>query len=323
MTLQTGELLGSITAWMPRYQHLRTAKKRLKRKLFGKPPATLRLSEFHRSCPELSSDSDDLGREISAICRYEKLDSSAFRQWLQQLGLEWRTHRKMWELAYICQALHERGMLQAGKRGLGFAVGAEALPAFFAARGVHIMASDLPADDSRNRAWAKTGQWAAGLEALRRPQLCPDDVFDQHVQFRPLDMNAIPQELTGFDFTWSTCSFEHCGSIELGLKFLREQMKCLAPGGIAVHTTEFNLSSNSDTRFEGNCVLFRLQDIERVFTELQAEGHSVEPIYLGSSSHPLDMYVDLPPYRQAKHLRLELFGFAATSIGLIIRKHMH
>jgi hypothetical protein len=100
-------------------------------------------------------------------------------------------------------------------------------------------------------------------------------------------------------------------------------MKCLAPGGVAVHTTEFNLSSNSDTRFEGNCVLFRLQDIERVFTELQAEGHSVEPIYLGSSSHPLDMYVDLPPYRQAKHLRLELFGFAATSIGLIIRKHMH
>jgi hypothetical protein len=34
----------------------------------------------------------------------------------------------------------------------------------------------------------------------------------------------------------------------------------------------------------------------------------------------LDRYVDLPPYRQKKHLRLELSNFAAISIGPIIRK---
>ncbi len=315
------KLIGSITGWMPRLQDLRLDRKRLKRKLFRSRPATINTKDFHYSCPELSVRSDALGREISSICRHQKLDSERYRYWLECLGYAWRPHRKLWELAYICQALHERGMLQPGKRGLGFAVGAELLPALFAARGVSVLASDLPADDSRNRAWAETGQWAAGLEALRQPQLCDNRVFDQKVRFQSIDMNAIPDSLGEFDFTWSTCSFEHCGSIELGLKFLREQMKCLTPGGVAIHTTEFNLSSNDRTRQLGNCVLFRLQDIERVFSELQQAGHSVEPICLEPGEHELDQHVDLPPFPQEKHLRLELFGFAATSIGLIIRKH--
>jgi hypothetical protein len=259
-------------------------------------------------------------REISSLCCFDKLNSQAYRDWLDKMGLGWHPHRKLWELAYICQALHERGLLQAGKRGLGFAVGTEVLPAVFASLGVEILGSDLAADDQRNLAWAQTGQWAAGLQALYKPHLCPEDQFKRLVSFQPVDMNQIPDDLTGFDFTWSTCSFEHCGSIELGLQFLREQMKCLVPGGVAVHTTEFNLTSNDRTQTDGNCVLFRLKDIERVAHQLQAEGHQVEPICLEVGNHPLDRYVDLYPFRQVKHLRLELFGYAATSIGLIIRK---
>jgi hypothetical protein len=38
-------------------------------------------------------------------------------------------------------------MLQPGRTGLGFAVGAEKLPALFASRGCRITATDLPSDD--------------------------------------------------------------------------------------------------------------------------------------------------------------------------------
>lgn len=313
-------LIRSIAAWSPKLNDMRIDRRRLKRKLFGTRPAVINTRNFRTSRPDMSVGSDAVGREISSICRHEKLDSASYRHWLECLGFAWRPHRKLWELAYICQSLHERGMLQPGKRGLGFAVGSELLPAWFASRGVSVLASDLPAEDCRNRAWAETGQWAAGLDALRQPQLCDNHVFDQKVRFQSIDMNAIPEGLSDFDFTWSTCSFEHCGSIELGLTFLHEQMKCLAPGGVAIHTTEFNLSSNDRTRHRGNCVLFRLQDIERVFTEMENAGHSVEPICLDPGDHELDRHIDLPPFPQEKHLRLELFGFAATSIGLIIRK---
>ena len=36
-------------------------------------------------------------------------------------------HRKMWEWLFIAEALRERGMLAAGRRGVGFGVGQEPL----------------------------------------------------------------------------------------------------------------------------------------------------------------------------------------------------
>jgi hypothetical protein len=262
------------------------------------------------------------------LCRFQTLDSATFRRWADELREPWRPHRKLWELAFICQALEERGMLRPGRRGLGFAVGAEKLPAAFAARGCEITATDLPDDDDRRTPWAETGQWVGATEALNQHGLCDPAAFRERVRYRPVDMNHIPADLTGYDFTWSTCSFEHCGSLELGLKFLERQMDCLVPGGVAVHTTEFNLSSNDDTVAEGSCVIYRLRDMEAVCGRLAAAGHHVEPLDVDPGSHQLDRFVDEPPYAdwhnaptsQVKHLRLNLWGHASTSIALIIRK---
>jgi len=212
-------------------------------------------------------------------------------------------------------------MLSAGKRGLGFAVGMERLPSLFASYGCEILASDLPAHDDRNIKWASSGQWAPSLEALNGFGLCPAEQFQRLVRFRPIDMNQIPTDLHGFDFTWSTCSFEHCGSLELGLRFLERQMDCLKPGGIAVHTTEFNLSSNDRTLTKGMTVIYRLRDIEDVCLRLQRLGHAVEPLNLDPGDHELDRFVDGKPYSGDRHLRLDLKRYAATSIGLIIRKN--
>lgn len=313
---------------------MKTMLRRLAALVPSRPKAPpIRAHRFPRRHPELFRDPTTPAPPegtglVSQLCRYRTLDSQTFRKWIFRLRDEWDAHRKKWELAYICQALHERGLLAAGTRGLGFAVGAEKLPSLLAASGCQITATDLPADDERNRAWAATGQWVGNLAALNAHGLCPEDAFRERVRYRPVDMNAIPDDLRDYDFTWSTCSFEHCGSLELGLKFLERQMDCLRPGGVAIHTTEFNLSSNDETLAQGPCVIFRLRDIEEVCRRLTAQGHQVEPLDLDPGSHDIDRFVDPPPYYASaskpygriKHLRLNLAGYASTSIGLIIRK---
>ena len=295
-------------------------------------PPPIRAHRFPRQHPELfcahPADRPEGIGLVSQVCRFATLDSPTFRSWLADLGDSWRAHRKQWEMAYICQTLHERGLLAAGHRGLGFAVGAEKLPSFLAARGCRITATDLASDDDRNRAWAKTGQWVGNLAALNEHGLCPAEEFRDRVDYRPVDMNHVPDDLRDYDFTWSTCSFEHCGTLELGLRFLERQMDCLRPGGVAVHTTEFNLSSNDKTVAEGSFVIYRLRDIEAICERLVARGHHVEPLDLDPGSNELDRFVDPPPYYESakephgriKHLRLALAGYASTSIGLIIRK---
>lgn len=257
---------------------------------------------------------------VSSLCTAEQLDSPAFRYWLSEIGEVWRFHRKQWEFGYLMQALHERGCLADGKRGLGFAVGQEALPSYFAAQGCTIVATDLAATDSRAAGWAESGEWSSTVEVLNERGLCDPALFRERVTFRPVDMNHIPPELTGFDFTWSSCSFEHCGSIELGMQFVLRQMDCLSPGGCAVHTTEFNLTSNTSTVTKGRTVIFRRADIEELVRRLRALKHDVEPLDLTLGVHPLDWFVDQRPYTPDKHLRKRQGRYAATSIGLIIRK---
>jgi FkbM family methyltransferase len=257
----------------------------------------------------------------SGFCVSEQLGSPAFRHWLLVLGEEWRQHRKLWEFGFVIQALYERGCLSPARRGLGFAVGEEPLPALFASMGCEIMATDLDAADARAEVWAQTAQHASDLTKLRHPKICPDEIFDRRVSFRAVDMNRIPPDLSNFDFTWSTCSFEHCGSIELGSQFIENQLKCLRPGGIAVHTTEFNLTSLEETITSGPTVLFRRKDIEAIIKRLQAAGHYVEPLcpFLGDAK--IDRAIDLMPYSENRHLKLFLFEkYVSTSVALIIKK---
>lgn len=257
----------------------------------------------------------------SSLCTHHQLDSAAFRYWAASIGESWRLHRKLWEFCFILQALYERNMLQEGKRGLGFAVGEEPLPAIMAKLGCEILASDLDIRDDRATVWAETAQLASTLEGLNARAICPPDAFQKRVHFRPIDMNKIPNDVRDYDFTWSSCSFEHCGSIGLGKRFLRKQMKCLKPGGIAVHTTEFNLSSIEETIDSGTTVIFRRQDVEAMVRDLQADGHTVETLQLDLGASREDAIIDCYPYSDNMHLKLELFDrYVSTSVALIIQK---
>ena len=255
----------------------------------------------------------------SCLCTQAQLESPAFQDWLKKIKHPPVLHRKVWEWCFIAQALSERGLLLPGKRGLGFAVGKEPLSALFAAHGCTIVASDQAPEQAAEAGWQKTGEHATGLAALVRPDICPPEAFYPRVSFRVVDMNHIPPDLTGFDFVWSSCSFEHLGDITRGLRFLDNMLKCLRPGGVAVHTTEFNVSSNDATVTEGDSVLFRRQDFERVAGQLRSEGHHMELLF-DPGSRPADQIVDRPPYNHNPHLKLELHGYVSTSMGLIITR---
>jgi hypothetical protein len=54
--------------------------------------------------------------------------------------------------------------------------------------------------------------------------------------------------------------------------------------------------------------------------ELESEGYEVEPIDFSSGEDELERYVDLPPYLDEPHLRLQLAGeYVSTSLGIIVR----
>jgi 2-polyprenyl-3-methyl-5-hydroxy-6-metoxy-1,4-benzoquinol methylase len=258
--------------------------------------------------------------QFSTGCRQESFEQPYFTYWLHRLGLGLTYHRKVWEHVFICQALWERGLLTSGFRGVGFGVGREPLAAYFASQGCDVLATDLAPENAESTGWSETQQHAAGLETVWFPHLCPRPDFDARVHFRACDMNAISDDIEGYDFCWSACALEHLGSIDAGLAFIERSVGCLKPGGWAIHTTEFNLSSNSHTLSTGGTVLFRRQDFETLAQRLTAQGHLVAPFDFDPGLAPLDRYIDVAPYRDTPHLKLALEGYATTSFGLIIQK---
>jgi 2-polyprenyl-3-methyl-5-hydroxy-6-metoxy-1,4-benzoquinol methylase len=255
-----------------------------------------------------------------ACCEHD-FHQAWFHAIIPLLREKFHPHRKLWEFVFIYHALKERGMLVSGKRGLGFGVGREPMPAAFAARGCEVMASDLPEGDARSAPWVRTGQHSAAVAALNQRGLCPQEEFDRLVNWMPIDMNQIPAALAGkFDFTWSSCALEHCGNLKLAKHFILEQAKCLKPGGIAVHTTELNLTSATDTTTEGDTVLFRNSDLDEVLKALVDAGFEADPLVPNKAPGLMDQYVDAEPYRSYPHIRLQLGNFVSTSVALIIRR---
>ncbi|SCX72648.1 hypothetical protein [Variovorax sp. EL159] len=230
-------------------------------------------------------------------------------------------HRKQWEWVYILHKFIESGIVRPGARGLVFGVGVEPLPAIFASMGAYITATDAPPDSEGNDIWTSTRQYGDSLETLFHPGITPNENFRKFVTHRPCDMNNIASDLTDYDFNWSSCCFEHLGSLEAGLNFVINAVeKTLRVGGIGVHTTELNMSSNEDTITEGPTVIYRRQDIEALVVRLRERGHYVEDVIIGPPAHALDYHVDVPPYVSDIHIKLLIASYVATSVGLVIRR---
>ena len=226
-------------------------------------------------------------------------------------------HRKVWEYCYIAQALDERGMLAPQRRGLGFAVGQEPLPALFASLGCDIVATDLTTEEAQKGSWVETAQHANSLEDLNRRGICDTELFSKRVAFRYLDMRSLPNDLGTYDFVWSSCSLEHLGSLGQGEQFIYGSLKYLKPGGVSIHTTEFNLQSNLFTIVKGPTVISRKRDLRRIAASLRRQGYRIDLDFV-EGDLPCDRVVEEPPYQHKVHLKLRLENYVVTSFGLIV-----
>jgi SAM-dependent methyltransferase len=231
----------------------------------------------------------------------------------------------------VLKCLESANLLRPGSRGLGFGCGEEPFASAFAARGVEVVVTDLDPRSQAATGWVQNNQHASSAEKVYREELVSRAKFDSLVTFQYLDMNRIPLELSEqFDFCWSVCAMEHLGSIDLGSKFVENSMAVLKPGGFAVHTTEFNYSSNDDTIENGGTVLYRKRDIEALAQRMRQLGHFVYPVSFEVGSTPVDWFIDVPPYPgdagfldgnlKALHLKLMIEGFPCTCYGMVIRR---
>lgn len=257
-------------------------------------------------------------RVISQACTAKQVLSPTYLAWAEALNDRPLTNRKQWEWHYILQGLTQSGVVRPGSRGLGFGVGTEPITPYLASKGCTIVATDLVEEEASSKGWVATGQHAQGLEQLNRNDICSLEQLERLVTFRHQDMRNIDPDLRGFDFTWSSCALEHLGDLEAGMTFVEEQMHCLRPGGVGVHTTEYNVYSNDDTLTEGHTVVYRRRDIEELVRRLRRQGHKIRAtFYLGVTE--LDQHVDKPPFTD-DHLRVEVEGHVVTSYGLLVKK---
>lgn len=273
------------------------------------------LGEF--SVARHCTDSPFQGR----FSRVEDLMSSESNAIIKALGETSRIHRKQWEFVFIIQALRAAGMLQPGKRGMVFAAGQEPLISYFVSKGVEILATDMDANTKEAKEWAGTAQFASNKQSLFRANLVDAEKFEKLVTYQTADMNHIDPKLFGtFDFVWSTCSLEHVGSIVLGQRFAVNSMDLLKPGGIAVHTTEFTMTSLTATVKTGNTVMWRKDDVQDLIDSLRALGYLIEDQCWFAGDHTVDNVPDVAPYSDSNHMKLELFNHVATSVGWVSRK---
>ena len=281
-------------------------------------PAAARFEPANIAFLGLDQAVPSLEQPTSQLCTESQLREPVYAAWCRVLAEPPAWHRKLWERAYVLQALALHGALAPGRRGLGFGCGREPLPAVMASRGCEVVATGLEAGDVGGK--DETGRHERKLSALNEHGLCDPDLFRQRVSFRFEDMNRISRDLEGYDFVWSVCALEYLGSLRRGAEFVVNALRCLKPGGVAVHVTEFNLSSNYTTVEEPGFAIFRRCDVEALAAELARAGHWVAPLNFNPGTGPLDRYVDLPPYRPEPHLRLRQGGYVATSLGLIVRR---
>lgn len=257
----------------------------------------------------------------SRLCTQEDLESDWCRFWLHEMQCEPIYHRKLWELAYIAATVYSHGKI--GGFGLGFGCGEEALPSVFAKYGATILATDLAPGEAATQGWSESGQYTRSLEQLRKRNICPDESALKRIGHRFVNMKEIPADLGGhFDYCWSSCALEHIGTIADGLEFIEKSLTTLRPGGIAVHTTEFNLDAG-ETLDEPPTVLFQRHHFEELSRHLADRGHTVAPLNFDEGTGEINKFVDFPPYAvmQYAHLRLRVIEqFRCTSFGIIVTK---
>jgi hypothetical protein len=256
----------------------------------------------------------------SRAVHYADVRSAWFAYWVRELKCAPRPHRKLWEFAIVLQALYEAGVLTPEAKVLGFGVGSEPLPSYLAGLGLNVVATDLPG-------------FTRGEEVFN-PTFVASDAFETRVEVSDLDMRRLDDvTLRGFDACWSCGVVNEMTDMDEAFDTVIGAMDVLKPGGVAVHTVDFAFADDLGHAARG-ALTFPRRFLERLEDGLNGRGHSVAPLSFDLGAHPLDGYVDLPPFEVdgsqawralwseglgAPHLKLRVGEVMKTSFVFIVR----
>lgn len=301
------------------------------RRLQSRVSPVLRLSAFRDALQwTLLSRIDVTGYNAAGPPSFDRIESQAcsaaqvlhpaYAEWAERIGEVPRFHRKQWEHIVILEAARQAGVLASGRCALGFGVGTEPIPAVLASFGLNVTATDQAQADAAH--WTNRNEHAASVEALVKPTILDPNALRERVRFRTVDMNHVPEDLGTYDMVWSSCAIEHLGSPSAGLEFVIKSLRLLRPGGLAVHTTEFDLTPSHEAVDYGHCALYRLVDLEGLQQEVSTMGLAMTLNPYVAFEHPADRTI-APPVsvgNETFHLKLALHDSVATSIALVIRR---
>lgn len=250
--------------------------------------------------------------------RQRDFDTPEYHYWCGELKDRHQYHRKQWEFVTILEVLEDK--LKPGTTALGFGVGTEPLTSYFASKGIKVTATDQAPTKSEKRRWGNL--IADSKESLYFPHIVQRDLFDKNVCYEHIDMNYIPTDRNGkYDFIWSACSLEHLGCLQTGLWFIMDSLRLLKPGGISVHTTEYNVDSNDATNIVHLNAIYRRQDIERLYQTVNNTGnYRMRDIDFDSGDLPYDKFIALGHNSQPPHIKLKIDEYNATSYVIIIER---
>jgi len=230
--------------------------------------------------------------------------------------------------------LELKNLVNSNSTGISFGSGVGTEIKALANQGCKITVTDLNENEAKELGWVDTNQHTKSLEAFKDSKFDNCDYLNNLTIDNNVDMNNIPEKyLKGqFDFASSVCALEHLGSLQKGLDFILNSIKCVKIGGIVVHTTEFNLNSLY-SGYDGKTIehkltsVYRAQDFKKLRENVEQMGHKMYYMDYTYVDGLYDKYIDLPPYpgnESNKHLRLELsYGLIkipATCIGIVIER---
>lgn len=254
----------------------------------------------------------DLEHPTSQLCTASQFEDAAYAEISEAMAFPPGKGRARWEQVWIVSLLATEGLIAPGKRGLGLQVARERVAALVASRGVEVVATSDEVADAEAAETRRT--W------LFYPEVCHIEEFDRLVRFTGLELDALPRMAEGgFDFCWSIGVTSRLRSIEATLAFFEASLAPLRPGGLALHTFNFNLASDGPTLETRNLVLLRRRDIEALADRLMQAGHRLLPFNTHPGIEKQDERVRVEK-EGTPGLRQRHGNMVATSFGLAIRK---
>jgi SAM-dependent methyltransferase len=251
---------------------------------------------------------------MSGFCKMS--DFYKYQKYCKTLFEVTKYNRKSWEYLFALEAFSTGKRAKPGGRALGFGVGVEIVPSVLAALGVEVVATD----QAESAGWELNREYLTTKADLHHSRFVSAEQFDKLVSVERVDMRAIPPHLMRgeFDYVWSLGSLEHLGSLDASNEFIFDSLKCLKPGGRAIHTTEFAIFPYAAIT-AGPTIFYNYESLPSIIMRLTERGYRCE-LDWDMGSLPMDYWVDFPPYDLKYHLKLWYNGIVCTSVALVIDK---